>query len=149
MSETVPEGVTRKEFSELRAAVGELADALRARDEADTAAETQAAQADVKEARADLDTLAKELGIPVGKLRDAAEEAKKQVRKEELRPILLELLDEELTPVEEEAPTDEEPSADEETETEAEPAEEPPPVEDSAPTQAHWSERSLGEILKR
>ena len=147
MSEQLPEGVTKQEFAELQGAVKDLADAFKAQQSATTAAEKKDAQEDVQEARADLDTLAKELGIPVGKLRDAAEEAKKQARKDELRPILLELLDEEMAdPPAEGEPTEEEPAA----EGEEEPAtEEPAPVEDSAPTQAHWSERSLGEILNR
>ena len=147
MSEALLEGVTKQEFAELQGAVRELADAVKAQQAATTAAEKKDAQEDVQEARADLDTLAKELGIPVGKLRDAAEEAKKQARKDELRPILLDLLDEVMAdPPAEGEPTEEEPAA----EGEEEPAtEEPAPVEDSAPTQAHWSERSLGEILNR
>ena len=101
MSEQLPEGVTKQEFAELQGAVRELADAVKAQQAATTAAEKKDATEDVQEARADLDTLAKELGIPVGKLRDAAEEAKKQARKDELRPILLELLDARLQAVDE------------------------------------------------
>ena len=148
MSETLPEGVTRADFDQLKGAVADLAAALKAREEADTAADTQAAHEDVQEARADLDTLAKELGIPVGKLREAADEAKKQARKDELRPLLLELLDEEMADptADEEQPAEDEPA---EEPTEDHPTEEPAPAEDSAPTQSHWSERSIGEILKR
>lgn len=146
MSEPLPEGVTRADFDQLKGAVADLAAALKAREEADTAADTQAAHEDVQDARADLDTLAKELGIPVGKLREAADEAKKQARKDELRPLLLELLDEEMADPTAESPAEDEPAEDA---AKDHPTEEPAPAEDSAPTQSHWSERSIGEILKR
>lgn len=146
MSETLPEGVSRTEFNELKDAVTGLADALKQQREAETSREKQAAKEEVAEARADLDQLAKELGVSPAKLREAADNAKREEEKERLRPLLIELLDEEIndTPDDDEK-TDDEPKPDEKPEPEPEPA---PAPEDTAPEQEHWSERAIGGIFK-
>ena len=161
MSETLPEGITRGEFDELKTSVTELAGALKAQQEASTPVEKAEAKQEVKEAKADLDDLAKELGISPAKLKQAADDARRQERKEELRPLLVELLDEELEPKPEDEgeekpggkPAKKEPEAKKETpEPEPEPGPEPEAKEkepeDSAPGHEHWSERSVGELIK-
>lgn len=151
MSETLPEGITRQEFNELQEAVRELADSLRAQRDAETATERQEANAEVKDAKADLETLAKEMGVPVAKLRAAAENAKREEELEKLRPLVMAILDEEIEK-DDQTPDDEEKPDDEPEEEKPEPEEETPepePAEDTAPTQEHWSERSIGELLGR
>ena len=143
MSESLPEGVSRKDFEELKGAVTDLATALQSLRDAETSREKQTAREDVKDARADLDQLAKEMGVSPAKLREAADNARREEEKERLRPILLELLDEEIA----DKPDDDEPTPDEEeTPAADEPAPEPP--EDTAPEQQHWSERTIGGLLK-
>lgn len=150
MSEPLPDGVSHKDFDELRGVVSDLADALKQQREAETSREKHEAKEEVKEARADLDQLAKEMGVDPGKLREAAEKAKHDAEKERLRPLLLELLDEELAS-DDDKPADEpdEKNDDEEDEpADEKPADEPPaPPEDSAPTAEHWSERTVGRLL--
>ncbi|SRR5579875_3735334 len=145
----VPDGVTRQEFSELQASVKDLADALRQQAEAGSAAEKDAAQQEVREAKADLREIARELGISPASLEKAAQEARRQERKEELRPILLELLDEELA--------DEQPAADQKPKKEkkepaaangAEPETDAAEEEDKAPVVSHWSERPIGDLFR-
>lgn len=145
MSETLPEGVSRKDFDELRTAVTDLAAAFKQREEAETAREQQAAREEVAEKRADLDALAKEMGVSPAKLREAAENAKRDEEKERLRPLLMELLDEEIEKPDDEPKTDDE-KPDEDKPVEEEPK--PKPPEDSAPIAEHWSERSVGSLLK-
>ncbi len=156
MSEAVPEGVTKQEFSELQTTVRELADALKAQSEAATTAEKKDATEDVRDARADLDKIAKDLGVSPAKLREAADKAKRDEEKERLRPLLVELLDEEMNaePPHINPDSDPEPDpdpdiADAETADELPPGTDPDPVEDSAPRQEHWSERPIGNLLGR
>jgi transposase-like protein len=126
----------RRELNELRTAH----DALAA---AQTPAEKHEAREDVAEAKADLSATAKTLGISPNLLGKAVADARKAERKEELRPILAELL-EELADEDEEA---------EKTEPENAPAPKAPkaekPAPDSEPTHPHWSERPVGELLRR
>lgn len=143
MSETLPEGVSRTEFNELKDAVTGLADALKQQREAETSREKQAAKTEVAEARADLDQLAKEIGVSPAKLREAADNAKRQEEKERLRPLLIELLDEEIADKPDDEPVDDDPDQDE-----GDPDPEPEPEPDTAPAQEHWSERTIGGLLK-
>ena len=142
MSETVPEGVTRDEFNALTKAVSDLTQAHKELAEARTADEREDAKDEIAEATADLDALAKELGISPKNLRAAADRARRDERKEELRPLLQELLAEELgDEEEEETPEDksEETAAEEKTEDES---------EDTSPEQTHWSQKSLTDVLR-
>ena len=145
MSETLPEGVSRTEFNELKEAVTGLADALKQQREAETSREKQAAREEVAEARADLDQLAKELGVSPAKLREAADNAKREEEKERLRPLLIELLDEEINDTPDDETPDDEPKPDEKPDEEEEEA---PAPEDTAPEQKHWSEQSIGGLFK-
>lgn len=145
MSETLPEGVSLKDFNELKDAVTALSDAFKAQKEAETSREKQEAKTEVAEAKADLDALAKELGVSPAKLREAADNAKREEEKERLRPLLIELLDEEIAdkpddPDDNPAETDDPP--------EDAPTPTPAPPEDTAPEQEHWSERAIGGIFK-
>ena len=145
MSEPLPDGVSRKDFEELRSTVQGLADALQQQREAETSREKQAAKEEVKEAKADLDQLAREMGVDPARLREAAEKAKHDAEKERLRPLLAELLDEELASGDEEEPADD--PAEEKEEEPADEEEPPAPPEDSAPIAEHWSERTVGRLL--
>jgi uncharacterized protein (DUF3084 family) len=138
VSEGLPEGVSRQEFSELASAVQELRDALGELREATTKAEKEEARGEVREARADLAATARELGLDPKRLQAAAEEAKLSDERERLRPLLIELLDEELA-IE---PEDGDPKAEPKAEPESE-----PPKEDSAPLLGHWSERPLSSLF--
>lgn len=153
MSESLPEGVTKAEFSELQTTVRELADALKAQADAKTPDEKLAAHEDVVESRADLDALAKELGVSPSKLREAADKAKRDEEKERLRPLLVELLDEELPAPnrEQDEPADDEtePAADEPDDTPAPEEELDTAPVDSAPSIPHWSEKTVGQLLGR
>lgn len=136
-----PQGVTAEEFAELKTAVGGLTSALEELRQARTEPEKTEARDGVREAKADLKTLASELGIDPKRLEQAAENARREQRKEELRPLLVELLDEELA--EEVEETIEELTG----EGEQKPKPEPKPKEDSGPSAEHWSEGPIGGLL--
>jgi hypothetical protein len=142
VSEGLPEGVSRQEFGELASAVGELRDSLNELRQARTEPERREARSEVREAKADLAATARELGLDPKRLEAAASEAKLKDEKERLRPLLIELLDEELAAggedaIEELAP-DPEPKAK---------AKEPEPEPDSAPGLGHWSEKPLSSLF--
>ena len=147
MSEQEAEQISPQDFRDLQAAVADLARAQQELAEARTSEEREDAREEVAESKADLDALAKELGISPSKLRAAAAKAKDEEESERLRPLVkslvAELLDEEV-----EAPTEEDkPDEDDDAEKpKDEPAPEPEP--DSAPVQSHWSERPVGELLR-
>jgi hypothetical protein len=142
MSEALPEGVTRKEFGELAGAMRELSEAVEELKQARSQPERREAQADVREAKADLAATARELGLDPKRLEKAASEAKAADEKERLRPLLIELLDEELAEAGEEAA-----GAVQETAAAAAAAVPDPPKPDSEPRMGHWSERPLGSLL--
>jgi hypothetical protein len=144
--------VTAAELVAVTAAIDDLRVAFDDQREASTAQERTEAAGDVAEARQDLDKLARELGIPRVKLDASIKAAKDAERKEELRPIIAELLAEE----EERLRLGEETAA-----AEAEAAKKPlkekkaggasgavEPVADTEPVVEHWSERSVGELIK-
>jgi chromosome segregation ATPase len=142
MSEALPEGVTRKEFGELAGQMKELREALDELRTARSQPERREAQSDVREAKADLAATARELGLDPKRLEKAASEAKAADEKERLRPLLIELLDEELTELPEEAAEVVKGTAKEATEAVPD-----PPKPDSEPRMGHWSERPLGSLL--
>ena len=146
----LPEGISRAEFNDLQGAVKDLAAALQAKNDAETATERQEAHEDVKDARADLDQVAKDLGIPVAKLRAAAENAKREEEKERLRPLLIELLDEVIAtdePATDEQPADEPATDDAASDEDAAAELDGEEIEDTAPTKAHWSEGTFSDLL--
>lgn len=132
------ESVTREEFAGLVSAVNELRDSLGELREAATPAERREAQGDVKDAKADLAAVARELGIDPRRLVKAAEEAKASDERAKLREIVTELLDEELLP---EAVEGGDPKGEPKGEPEGE------PKRDTEPTFSHWSERPLSSLF--
>lgn len=146
-------------------------DALRQRfddlDDADTPAERRRARADVEDAEEDLEAMAKRLGIPQKTLAASIAAARNAERKEELRPILQELLDEAKAAADAGAdPPDPDPDPD--ADADADPdagdagdtggtgrADRPAPTRarrqpapDSEPVREHWMERGIGTLLK-
>ena len=140
MSEHAPDdaAAVRRELADLRAAYQRL-------QEASTAREKEEAREDVAEAKEDLDEIARKAGVSRGAIEKAIADAKRAERKEELRPIMEELLSELVADDE-----DEEPAAEEEPEAKAKPAVEKPkaPPPDSGPVVPHWSERGISELLR-
>lgn len=140
MSEALPEGVSRQEFSELADGVKELREALGELKQARTEPERREARGEVREAKADLAATARELGLDPKRLEAAAAEARSKDEKERLRPLLIELLDEELAP----GPDD---VADELKDAAGDVLPEPAKP-DSAPKHDHWSEAPLSSMFK-
>lgn len=139
-------GVSRAEFDELAGGMKSLQDALDELRQARTPAEKNEAQAEVREAKADLNDLARDLGISPKALKAATDQAQRNERAEWIRPILLELLDEELAD-----DLDDAGDALEDTAKGAKGA-----VEDAAgakpddgPTVEHWSDKGLGALFGR
>jgi chromosome segregation ATPase len=146
MGEALPEGVSRQEFSELAAGMKELRESIEELKSARTEPERREARSDVREAKADLAATARELGLDPKRLEAAAAEAKSKDEKERLRPLLIELLDEELAEAPEELAAELKGAAEgaagaiEETVPE-------PPKPDTAPKLGHWSERPLSSLF--
>ena len=147
MGEALPEGVSRQEFdglkAELTGAVGELREALDELRTARTEPERRDAQEGVRDAKADLAVVARELGIDPKRLEKAAADAKASDERDRLRPLLVELLDEELEVKPEGLlPEGGLPKP------EAKPEPKPEPKQDSHPTGGgHWSERPLSALF--
>jgi len=138
MSEALPEGVSRQEFSELAAGMNELREAVEELRQAATPAERAEARSEVRDAKADLAATARELGLDPKRLEKAASEAKASDERARLKEILTELLDEELAePVEELGDLKPEPRQ----------QREPKPEPDSAPSADHWSDRPLSSLF--
>lgn len=133
------------EVGELRQGLADLREAYEELREATTARDRDEATADIKDARADLDKIAAATGVSRKAIEHAMAEAKRAERKDELRPILAELL-------EEMKPEEPEPKPDDDSTAPPKPPKEPPapPVEpepDTAPRGEHWSERRVSELL--
>jgi SMC interacting uncharacterized protein involved in chromosome segregation len=120
--------ITAAEAADLRHALEEIQQAQDELREASTARERAEAQENVSDAREDLDALASRLGISRSALNESIAAAKKAEQKEELRPIIAELL-------EETKAQEPEPAA-----VKAEP--------DNEPAQEHWSQRGVTELIR-
>lgn len=146
-----PEYVTK---ADLASAMQEWREAMAELREATTPKEKEEARADVSDAREDLDALAQRMGISRGALERSMAEAKKAERREELGPIVQEMIEAYMDSL----PDDEDSGAskagdDGEEKTPAaahakgqKPEQEPPKEpkkDDSAPEHEHWSERTL------
>jgi outer membrane murein-binding lipoprotein Lpp len=143
MGEALPEGVSRQEFSELATGMKELREAVDELRKARTEPERREAREEVREAKSDLAATARELGIDPKRLEEAATAAKAEDEKKRLRPLLIELLDEELADPAAEA-AGELGGAVEAAAEETAPA---APKPDSAPKMGHWSERPLSSLF--
>ena len=149
--------VTAAELAAVTAALDEIRQAQDDLREASTQAERREAAGDVADAKQDLDKLAQALGIPRAKLDASIKAAKDAERKEELRPIIAELLAEE-----DERRAEEERAEQERLEAEAAGKKPPkekkaggangaaadPVVGDTEPVRPHWSEKSIGDLVK-
>lgn len=156
MSEHADEiAAIRKEFAEQ---MGELRGAVADLSKAKTPEEKQEARADVREAEADLKTLASKHGISESAMREAVDAAKKQERLSELRPLVAEIIAEIDSEDDDEEDGDDKTddddakgkgAKDDTTDDDAGEGKKPPPVEkDTEPVQPHWAERSVGELLR-
>lgn len=148
-------GEITEAFDELRQGLADLKDAA-------TPAQRQEAQGDVADAQRDLAAAAQRLGISPEKLQEAATEARKAERKEELRPIISELMTEAKEAADQEAADQEaQRLADEEAnktkgdgktkddgKTKKDGASVTELVPDTEPVTEHWSERGVGALLK-
>jgi hypothetical protein len=147
MSDSVDNGerpVTTADLAALRSAFDGLADGLRELREASTASERREAQADVRDAREDLDELAGRLGISRKTLDASIAEARRAERKDELRPIIAELLAEAKT----EEPEPEPKPKPKKAQPKAEEPKSDEPVPDLEPMRPHWSEQTVGNLLR-
>lgn len=151
MGEALPEGVSRQEFdglkAELTGAVGELREALDELRTARTEPERRDAQEGVRDAKADLALVARELGIDPKRLEKAASDAKASDEREHLRGIVAELLDEELEVPDPKEAVEE--LAGKGGLPDPKPEAKPEPKPDSAPggNSPHWSERPLSALF--
>lgn len=137
-------------------------DALRQRfedlDDADTPAQRREAQGDLDDAEEDLEAMAKRLGIPRKTLNESIAAARRAERKEELRPVLAELLEELKAAGDPKPPAggddDDDDDADgDDTDDDADPPKAKPkprrqPEVDSQPPAEHWMERGIGSLLR-
>lgn len=160
--------ITAAEADDLRQSLEELRAANQALQEANTERERQSARDDIGEAREDLDALAGRLGISRSALDSSIAAAKRAERKDELRPIIAELLeearaDEQAQREEREAVEREEQEAAEREEQEASEREaaeaaaaaaaserkpKPAATPDNGPSKPHWSEKGVSELLR-
>lgn len=155
MSEAEQEQVTAADLADLRAGMDELRTAFQDLREASTPADRREARDDVDDAEQDLAATAKRLGVSRKTLEDSIQKAKQAERRDELRPILAELLAEakenDTTP----EPGEEKDGADDaavpaSTES-AKPARSPRPrvtEPDTEPVKPHWSESRVGDLVR-
>jgi multidrug efflux pump subunit AcrA (membrane-fusion protein) len=150
--------ITANDLAKLTDRLDDLAAAQDELREASTAHERTEAREDVAEAKADLDALASTLGVSRKTLDASIAAAKREDDKAKLRPIIAEILAEEKdktladTDENDTTGTDVETDEDEVASTKAEkPKPKPKPREqpqDTGPVAEHWSERSIGEMVR-
>lgn len=148
-------GISSEEAQQIRQALTEVQQGMASLREARTEPQRQRARSDVREAEADLDVLARQAGISREALERSIGEAKRAEQKEELRPLVEELLaearDRETTPPD--------PATDPPAETEGAGGDKPasrgrratPPKPDDAPgdgESTHFSERNIRGLLR-
>ena len=152
---------TRAELAELRQGLDDLADSIADLRKASTPAQKHAAKADVADAEDDLEATARRLGVSKEKLQESITAAKKAERRDELKPILEELLDELLEPDDDDAGDDDTPAKkpaakkpaakkepDDDDDAGGAGDDDGKPAGDSGPLKPHWSEAPLGGILR-
>lgn len=86
------EPISREELEELRTGLSELREAVQGLNTARTPDERRRAREDVYDAEEDLDATARRLGVSRAKLEESITAARKAERRDELRPILEELI---------------------------------------------------------
>lgn len=171
---STPEYASAADVAALAKGLTDLQAALEDLREAQTPRQRKDAADDVNDARGDLDAVAARLGITKEALTSAAAEAKKAKHKEELRPILVELLEEINNPDSDDGDPDDagdggdpppapkppkakpapkpkakaapDPADGGKPDPADKPDDAPPP--DAGPVVDHWSDRSVGSLLK-
>jgi hypothetical protein len=156
-----PEYVTKADLAE---AMGEWRSAIDELKAASTPREKEEARAEVAEAREDLDALAQRMGISRETLERSMAEAKKAERRNELAPIVTELIEAYMDSLPDEdadsegdgkgakAGGSEKPGGNARSDpaktgdTPAQPPAKPTP--DTEPTAEHWSERAVSSLLR-
>lgn len=136
-----------EDLADLRAGMDELRQALQDLKDASTPAERREAREDADEAEQDLAATAKRLGVSRKTLEDSIQAARRAERKDELRPILAELLAEakEEPPVEEGLKPEKEPVPPASVKPVAKPRVVAP---DTEPVKPHWSESRVGDLVR-
>lgn len=143
-----------QEAQELRQSVGELRAAVEALRTAQSPAERREARSDVDEAEAAFEQYARAMGISVSDAHDAIEKIKETRRKEELRGVVREIMDELLEAEDPSGPDPNADPADPQADPNDPPADElkvkrekkPVKKEDSPPSggaSGHWLDRKL------
>lgn len=161
--------VTAAELAAVTTALEEIRQGQQELRDATTERERKEAKGDIADATDDLDEIARRLGIPRAQLDDSISAAKRSTRKEELRPILTELLDEieaaknepkhdddgnlldaDGNPIEDKDGNPIEPKAKTEPPKKDAPAKpkQDPPAGDTEPERPHWMERKIGDLVK-
>ena len=139
------------EVAELRQGLAELREAYEELREASTAREREDARGDIADARADLDKIAAATGVSRKAIEHAMAEAKRAERREELTPIVAEIVakmreDDEAVAAAATAVTNGNGDTPKDKKKDP-PAPPPPPEPDTAPRGEHWSERRVSELL--
>jgi hypothetical protein len=158
--------VTARELADLQSALDELRTATNELKDARTTEAKREARGDVADAEADLDKVAKSLGISREALERATKNARDAERKDELKPILRDLLKE---IADEDAASGDGDGDGDEGKGKTKPKPKPkakakddggdddsddgdgagdPPPGDEGPKRGHWSERSIGDLVR-
>lgn len=125
-------------LEELRGAVQELR-------EARTPEERREAREDAEDAEESLEKTARRLGVSRAKLEESIKAARAAERKEELRPIMVELLEELKGDAEPEPKPKPKPKPKAGANGRRETGE---PPGDTAPVKEHWAEKSIGNLVR-
>lgn len=139
--------LTKADLADLYGGLDELRQRFDDLDEAQTEREKQGARADVADAKEDLETTAARLGVSKKTLEASIAAAKRAERKDELKPLLVELLDElkaDADDPDDGGDPDPDPAAAKNGKAKA--AADPPI--DTPPVKPHWSERNAGELVR-
>ncbi len=149
-----PPAVTADDIADLRQGLDDLAGAIGELRAAQTPAAKEEARDNIGDAEADLEDMARKLGVSRTRLDESIKAARQAERKEELLPIMRELLDD----IQAAADDDDDDDPDPEPKGKAkrkrtpappnEPDPAPPAPADSEPAKPHWSESSVGGILR-
>lgn len=147
--------VTAAELAAVTGALDEIRTAMEEIRAASTTRERDDARDDLDDANTDLAAAAKRLGISPDALAKAARDAKSAERREELRPIVADLLAEREAErlAAEETPEDDEGAADDKKAKKKPAARikavpDAEPDEDTEPKVEHWSERGVGNLIR-
>lgn len=138
--------LTAADLQPLLSGLDELRQRFDDLDEAETPADRSAAAGEIADVKEDLAATAKRLGISPEALKQSISSARAAERKEEIKPILAELLEELKAAVPDPPDGDVTPPA----KPKARPKPElVPDPDDSGPVVEHWMEKGIGTLLGR